>query len=114
VPKKFKPGIINPRLIKITLNKNIIMPLFFKYLFLSPYVKNQLENLSHGGTMNIINIGIIKNIRISIPPIPLQQKFAKIVEKVEKLREKQKKSEQEINELFESLMQRAFRGELVR
>lgn len=46
--------------------------------------------------------------------LSLQQKFTKIVEQVEKLKEKQQKSKEEINNLFNSLMQKAFNGELVK
>ena len=44
------------------------------------------------------------------PPLSEQQKFAALVEKIESLCAKQWESEN----LFNSLMQRAFRGELVR
>ena len=56
----------------------------------------------------------LENIKIPLPPLPLQQKFASIVEQVEKLKEKQKQSKENINNLFNSLMQRAFNGELIR
>jgi len=46
--------------------------------------------------------------------IPLQKTFAAIVEKVEKLKEKQKKSKEELNVMFDSLMKQAFNGELVK
>jgi hypothetical protein len=43
----------------------------------------QVKSLSHGGTMDIINIGIVKQLLFQVPPLPLQQKFARLVEKVE-------------------------------
>ena len=46
------------------------------------------------------------------PRPPLQQKFAQIVEKVEAMRQNQKQSQQEIDNLFNALMQKAFKGEL--
>lgn len=55
----------------------------------------------------------LKEKKIPLPPLPLQQKFAKIVEQVEKIKEKQKNSNVEINELFDALMQKAFKGELI-
>lgn len=55
----------------------------------------------------------LKTINVSIPPLANQEKFAEIVQKVEKLKEKQRKSEEELNNLFNSLMQKAFKGELV-
>ena len=61
-----------------------------------------------------INTEGLGSIPVPLPPLPLQQKFAKIVEQVEKLKEKQQKSKDKIEEIFNSLMQKAFRGELVR
>ena len=45
-------------------------------------------------------------------PLPLQQKFASMVEQVEKMKEKINKTKQNSEELFNSLMQKAFKGEL--
>ncbi|MCX9084960.1 MAG: restriction endonuclease subunit S [Candidatus Methanoperedens sp.] len=45
-------------------------------------------------------------------PLPLQQKFARIVEKIEAMRQSQNQSKQQIEDLFSTLMQKAFRGEL--
>jgi len=38
--------------------------------------------------------------------------FAELVQKTEALKEKQKESKQELENLFNSLMQKAFKGEL--
>ena len=48
-----------------------------------------------------------------MPPLVEQRKFAALVEKVGSLRSKQKDSEKELDNLFNSLMQKAFSGELV-
>jgi len=59
-------------------------------------------------------LGILRDIGLIIPPSEEQQKFTFIVEEVEKLKEKQKQSKEEINLMFDALMQKAFKGELVR
>ncbi|WKZ70017.1 MAG: restriction endonuclease subunit S [Melioribacteraceae bacterium] len=112
VPKEFQPGIINPRLMKITLNKKKILPIFFKTLLKTNGIKTKLESLSHGGTMNIVNVGIIKELEVPVPPLKLQEKFIEIHIKTEKLKKQYETSLQESENLFNSLMQRAFRGEL--
>ena len=56
---------------------------------------------------------LLDNLDIPFAPIEMQQKFADLVQKVEKLKEKQKQSEIQLTNLFNSLMQRAFRGELL-
>ena len=50
---------------------------------------------------------------IPLPPLALQQQFAHVVENVERIREQQVASGQEIEGLCEGLMARAFTGELV-
>lgn len=54
----------------------------------------------------------LKSLNLLLPPLNEQQKFAALVEKVEGLRGKQRESEEQLEELFNSLMQRAFKGEM--
>ena len=113
VPQAFEPGIINPRLMKITLNQGVVLPIFFKHLLMTDAFILRMQHASHGGTMDIMNLGLMKSLVVYIPPLVLQRQFAGLVEKVESLRAKQRDSEKELENLFNSLMQRAFRGELV-
>lgn len=53
-----------------------------------------------------------RKVRILLPPISIQNQFAAFVEKAKSIRANQKQSTEEINELFQSLMHKAFRGEL--
>ena len=73
----------------------------------------KLKKFTHGSANPNINAENIKNVEVILPPLPLQQEFARIVEQVEALRERQRQSAGEINLLFEGLMQKAFTGELV-
>jgi len=113
VPKQFEPGIINPRLMKISLNQKIILPVFFKFLLNSEGIKKKIQQVSHGGTMDIINVKIIKQLYFPIPPIELQNQFVEIVQQVETLKSYQTESKQQIDNLFNTIMQKAFKGELV-
>ena len=54
----------------------------------------------------------MKNIIIPIPPIELQTQFAKIVEQTEATKAKMEQSLKELENQFQALMQRAFKGEL--
>lgn len=112
VPKKYEQGIINPRLMKISFDKNIINPIYFKNLFKSDYLLQQLSKLSRGGTMDIINSGIVKEIKVPVPPIELQNKFATIVQKVEVLKNEYQASLRELENMYGVLSQKAFKGEL--
>lgn len=112
IPEEFKAGIINPRLMKITFDKSKINTIYFKYFFQSESLKNKLSNNTHGGTMPILNVGIVRNIYIPLPPIELQNQFADFVTQVDKLKFEMEKSLKELEDNFNSLMQKAFKGEL--
>ncbi len=52
------------------------------------------------------------DIEIPLPPLPLQEKFAKIVQKFERIRCQQREATRQAEHLFQTLLHRAFRGEL--
>ncbi|MCA9485911.1 MAG: restriction endonuclease subunit S [Nanoarchaeota archaeon] len=86
-------------------------------LFLYFYMNNmakKLNQMATGATITYLSKKKFQELIVKVPPIELQRKFAGIVEKVEAMKEQQKKSKLEIDNLFNSLMQRAFKGELVR
>src|SRR3989344_1324349 len=86
-----------------------------EYIFMNLTNKKFIEsmtNIAKGASYPAVSDKDILEFEVPLPPIELQQKFASIVEQVEKLKEKQKESKDKINEMFESLMQKAFNGEL--
>ena len=68
VPDLVQPGIINPRLLKITPNQNLIIPLFLKILLQSNSIQNQLNHFAGGGTMGVLNAGILKRTHFHSSP----------------------------------------------
>ncbi|APM39555.1 restriction endonuclease subunit S [Clostridium kluyveri] len=77
------------------------------------YIKSKLFNMAKNivGMANI-NAEEFKKIDIYIPPIELQNQFADFINQVDKLKFKMEESLKELENLFNSLMQKAFRGEL--
>ena len=59
-----------------------------------------------------LNMGNIRQIVLSLPPIDLQKKYYRISEKIETQKQFTQQSLQKSEELFQSLMQKAFKGEL--
>ena len=84
MPEVFEPGIINPRLMKITFDKEKINPYYFKFFFQSESLKRALSENTHGGTMDILNLGIVRKIAMPLPPLKLQNEFANFVQQVDK------------------------------
>jgi len=73
-----------------------------------------LETLSRRAGQPHLNSEQISNFEIPLPPLPLQQKFALTVKEVEAMKEQQKHSKEHIDTLFNALMQKAFKGELIK
>lgn len=84
IPQEFQKGIINPRLLKITFDKSKIDTVFFKYFFASDSLQKKLTDNTHGGTMGILNLGIVRKIKIPVPPSSLQNDFAAFVQQIDK------------------------------
>jgi len=89
----------------------------FQSLFIAFYMnltfgKSSLYGYSVGSAHGVVNTSIVKIWPINYPPITLQTKFADIVTKIEELKAKLQAQLTESDNLFNSLMQRAFRGEL--
>ena len=108
IPEKFEPGIINPRLMKITFDKKKVNPLYFQYFFQSDSLKKALSENTHGGTMDILNLGIVRKLTIPLPPLSLQNEFVDFTCQVDKSKSVVKKSLDETQLLFDSLMQKYF------
>jgi restriction endonuclease S subunit len=99
----------------IRIKREKLNPEFLRYFFISKIGQKIIENWIGGSTGQlVVKTSLLKKFEIHLPPITLQKKFASIVEKAEKIKEAQKKSKQEIEDLFNALMQKAFKGELVR
>jgi len=71
-----------------------------------------LEKNAPQAAQKNINLDILRNLQVPKPPLPLQNQFAAIVEKVESLKAKSTESLAELENLYGSLSQRAFKGEL--
>ncbi len=74
----------------------------------SDYFNNQ----KRGATIQGIKSETLKNIDIPILPIELQNEFAVFVEKIDSIKAAAEKSLEQLNDNFNSLMQKAFKGEL--
>ncbi|MBE2907579.1 restriction endonuclease subunit S [Anoxybacillus flavithermus] len=71
-----------------------------------------LRDLGRGGNQPNLNLTLIKQFKIIVPPLSQQNTFAKIIQKIEFQKDLLQKSLVELENNFNSLMQRAFKGEL--
>ncbi len=112
IPLLEEPMIFESNMMRFSVDDRI-HPVYLTKLLTTDFMKGQILKVAKDAVnQSSINQEDVKNFQVLIPPINLQQQFAKLVQKTEKLKEKQKESEVELENLFNSLMQKAFKGEL--
>ena len=112
VYKREEPMAYAGYLVKATPNNRANGQFIASYMN-TKYTKSLLFNMAKNivGMANI-NAEEFKNIKVYIPPIEIQNQFAEIVESIEKQKELLNESLVELENNFNSLVQRAFKGEL--
>jgi type I restriction enzyme S subunit len=114
LPKKFGKLLFESSLIRVRPDETWIDP---EYLY--QYLNNQTIRRKYvfpfvtSSTISGINQENLKKITVLLPPLALQHQFARVVEEVERIHERQGESKREIEGLFAGLMAGAFSGELV-
>lgn len=87
----------------------------YSYVVFKHQLENKLSLLRHqskGSNTRYLTMGILKELEFIIPPIELQNQFADFVSQVEKLKSQMETNLKELEDNFNSLMQKAFKGEL--
>ncbi len=114
VPEKLDNQICSTGFCILRANNKKALSEYLFFISQSQFFVNSLVEKCKGANYPAVSNKDIASLKIPLPPLALQKKFASIVEKVEKIKEAQKKSKQEIDDLFNTLMQKAFKGELVK
>lgn len=113
IPSSNEPLIFESSLIRITPNPEKVKILYLFYYILNPHVRERfIFPFVTQSTISGINQGNLAKVLLMLPPIDLQNEFADRVEAVEKLKAAHRASLSELDTLFASLQNRAFRGEL--
>ncbi len=87
---------------------------YLYYFLQSPFAQNWIQKQVKGATFREITLGKLRELQVLLPPLPLQQKFAAIVAQIELQKAAVQQQQAHSEALFQSLLQRAFRGELGR
>lgn len=114
VPKEILPARVNQHVSIIRPDSNILNPFFLSKMFTGDNYQMKLvkDAKSKGATREAITKEELEFMKIIAPPLDLQNQFARIVEKTEALKSQYQQSLQELENLYGSLSQKAFRGEL--
>jgi type I restriction enzyme, S subunit len=103
---------VNQHVCIIRLNRQKLYPKFLLHHLVQENYQNKIIGIGSGGTREAFNFKQIKNFEVIVPPVKLQNQFAELIEHIEKQKQLAQQSLQKSEELFNSLLQRAFKGEL--
>lgn len=111
IPKYVKENVIfECHIIKLRLDINEVIPEFFQVLSTTPYFRNQIIKEAKTSTMTTISQDSIEGCKIIVPPYKEQSKFLDFLDQVSKQKELLNESLIELENNFNSLMQRSFNG----
>jgi type I restriction enzyme S subunit len=109
---------IQPAHIPIALNKadciqarpdpKHLNTLYLQVLLNIPSTLHLVPGMVHGQTRARVSMGELARLPIPVPPVQLQQEFAALVERVERLRAVQREALRQAEHLFQTLLHRAF------
>lgn len=100
-------------IIRLRFDTNKLIPEYFRFLSDTSFFRNNIMKSSKTSTMTTISQDGISKINIPVPPIELQNQFAEKITLIEQQKELAKQELKESEDLFNCLLQKAFKGELV-
>ncbi|WKK69668.1 restriction endonuclease subunit S [Brochothrix thermosphacta] len=114
VPKEILPARVNQHVSIIRLDSDNVNNWYVSYLFTSENFQHSLWKIatSGGATREAITKDQLKKLEIILPPITLQNEFAEKIQAIEAQKKQLTQSLAQYEELHQSLLQKAFRGEL--
>ena len=108
-PDSFEAGIIHSDVLRLRLDYDKANPVFMMYqLHLSDSIKHQIQLVSSGAIMPGINVTKLKNIKVLVPPLTLQQEFADKIQSIEKQKAAVNQSIVETQKLLDYTMDKYF------
>jgi type I restriction enzyme S subunit len=97
----------------LIIDKQKLNYMYLAYYLMSNFFQTQIDNNIRAAGVPKLAIFRIEETRILVPPINLQNQFAEKIALIEKQKALAKQELQESEDLFNCLLQKAFKGELV-
>ncbi len=112
IPEKFNNANLTENAVKLVFDNNVINRVYLAYYLNSDVCQKYILERKMSVGVPKLAIFRIESLPLILPPIELQNEFANFVNQVDKLKFEMETSLKELEDNFNSLMQRAFKGEL--
>lgn len=108
VNEEFKGCNVGRGIVPIRIQEDIMVLEFLKYLLDSKHLNDDIKSKAKGITLIQLNMEDLRDVELICPPIEKQIDFVEFAEQVDKSREEVKKSLENTQQLYDSLMQEYF------
>ena len=108
VPKLDRNAYINQHLVILRID-DLVDPVYISHYLSTEAGQRQLGALNKGAAKAGLNFDDVRSIKVMLPPFNLQKRYSNIVAITEKLRFQMIKQQDELNNQFNALMQKAFK-----
>ena len=97
-------------IIRARVDQTKVNPFYVLELYRSNFGRAFVMKGAHTATMTTVQQDTINVLPCPLPPLAVQEKFARIVQQFERLRAQQREAERQAEHLFQTLLHRAFGG----
>ena len=111
-PPGMKVGVITADMIKVTLDKSKAVPVFVSAAINSEYCKRQVATFTAGITRPKVTLRDFRRLKITLPSLDFQRSWSDLAETIRRAQRRAFTGLETMTDLFNALVQRAFRGEL--
>jgi type I restriction enzyme S subunit len=111
-PDSMPIGVVTADIIKMTLDGNKMTPIYAAAAINSDFCKRQVARFTEGITRPKVTLRDFRELQIPCPPLSYQKRWEALCHQHQKTATKLSTDFDALNDLFNSLLQRAFRGEL--
>lgn len=112
VPRSIPKAVISQNNVGAKLKQEIIRPAFALAYLTTDYSLERIRATSKKAVQDKLVLSELRALSIPVPPLEYQDKFLKIQDNVGKIQQQICKASGHVDKLFNSLLQKAFRGEL--
>lgn len=116
-PKEFHNGRVNQHVSIIRPKNNSFLPKYLKYFIQTSEIQNWISNANYGVTRQALTKSMLENLEVPLPPIEEQHLIVQEIESrlsvADKMEESIQESLQKAEALRQSILKKAFSGELV-
>lgn len=98
-------------IVPVWMNEKKATNLFIYGLFNNERFRDIIKGLAKGATLIQLNLKDLRELEVLLPPLYLQARYSEIIMKIETQILRSQESLEKSEELFQSLLQRAFKGE---